>query len=48
MQSLLKDIAVNKEPSIQKYPYIIQLYNNVFQFLCSQITKYTIILLEEE
>ena len=48
MQSLLKDIAVDEEPSIRKYPRVAQLHGDAFRFLRGQITKYAILLLEEE
>ena len=48
MRSLLKDIAVDEEPSIRKYPRVAQLHGDAFRFLRGQITQYAIILLEEE
>jgi hypothetical protein len=48
MRSILKDIAVDEEPSIRKYPRVAQLHGDAFRLLRGQITKYAITLLEEE
>ena len=48
MRSILKDITIDEEPSIRKYPRVAQLYGNAFRLLYGQITKYAITLLEEK
>ena len=46
--SILKDIAVDEELSVRKYPRVAQLHGVAFRQLRSQITIYAAKMLEEE
>jgi hypothetical protein len=48
VKSILKDIAVNEDPSSRKYLRVAQLHGNSFSFLRGQVTSYVINLVEKE
>ena len=48
VESILKDIAVDEDPSARKYTRVAQLHGDTFQLLRGQITRYTIDLIEKE
>jgi hypothetical protein len=48
VKSILKDIAVDEDPSSRKYPRVVQLHGDSFSLLRGQVTSYAINLVEKE